>query len=92
MTITINTLDYIKTYNVNIDKEDFVLREANTAESIAMTSLQAEAMNGNAKAVEKILDIIYGLFDKPEQVREKLKDVSFESLIQIIEDIKKGEA
>lgn len=91
MTISINTSDYIKTKTVEIDGERFIFSPMTTSKYLAYLDLQETAQNLKGKdaaevgkAMEKVLDVIYSMFDKPERVKELLDKVPLDRLEEIV--------
>lgn len=86
MTFSINTSEYIKYKEVIIDGEKLGLRMLNSAESLAVASLQREcAEDGSDKMalLTKLIDMVFNLFDNPEKARELLGALSVDALFDI---------
>lgn len=96
MTISINTSEYTKEREVEIDGVGFKMRPLTSAESLALTQFQRDVKKAkNEKAVElleKMLDLMYGLYDQPERAREVLGKLPPDAIFEIYSKVMKGEA
>lgn len=104
MTITINTLDYIKTKEAEINGITFKVRQMSSAETIAYMELSTEMAQlqdikeVNSKTVEtvktlleKALDLFTKCFDKQEEAKEIFGVVPMDKWLDILNQIMKGE-
>lgn len=90
MTISINTSVYIKNKYVEIDGVPFTVRPMNTADTLALAALQRESTTKNSdqsEVLNKILDLYFNCFDKPDSARELLKNLSIDALMDIYQKI-----
>ena len=95
MSISISTSDYKKVKQVDIDGTKFEVRPMNSSETLALMSVKDEITgieNGeNAesalKAMQKIEDIFFGIFDKPEKAKKVLGSLGIEAWFEIYNKI-----
>lgn len=99
MSITISTSDYTQQKEVTIDGVDFKVRPMNSSESISLMNYARFASSISAdekdidnvqefvKEYERIQEMYFNLFDKPEKAKKLLSDLSFESLMNIYQKI-----
>ena len=83
MTISINTSEYTKYKEVEIDGELLKIRPMNSAETLALMQMQKVSKENGAEALEKMINLFMGLFDKPERAKELLKNLSVDALAEI---------
>lgn len=98
MTITINTSDYIKTKDVEINGEKFIFYPMTTSKYLAYLDIQKRAASFDkdntreaVKAAEDALEIVYSLFDKPEKVKKILEKVPLNQIHKIIKALMEEE-
>lgn len=91
MAVSINTSDYIKTKNVEIDGEKFIFQPMTTSKYLAYLEMQGDLKNLTAKkpeevgeALEKVLDTLFSLFDKPARVKELLGEVPPDQIEKLV--------
>lgn len=96
MTYSINTSKYTAKKAVEINGTLFKVRPTTTDEQFTITELQQEAerlvankadVKDLKKVYDKTLDIYFGLFDKPEEIREILKEIPADKIVEIHNDI-----
>ena len=91
MSISISTSDYKKTKSVEIDGVLFNVRPMNSSETIALMSIKDEISgleNGEnvenaTKAIKKMEDIFFAVFDKEKEARKVLGDLGIEAWFDI---------
>lgn len=86
MTISINTSEYIKYKEVIIDGVKLGLRMMNSAETLALMSLQREIKEKDAnqtEIVERLVEMFFNLYDNPEKARGLLGKLSIDALSDI---------
>lgn len=97
MSISINTSDYKKTKKVEIDGVAFEVRPMNSSETLALMSIRGE-MEGlkdgetadadtAVKALEKIENIYFAIFDKPSKAKKVLGSLGVEAWFEIYNQI-----
>lgn len=104
MTISINTSDYIKTKDAEINGVLFKVRAMNSAESIAYMELTQEmaalkdvddidekAIQKVAKALEKALDLFTKCFDKQDEAKKLFENVPMDQWLEIHSKIMRGD-
>lgn len=94
MTISINTSDYIKYKKAKIDGVELGVRAMSSAEVLEITNLQKQLQNDKSEGIEvvqRIVEIMFGLYDKPEEARKVLNGLSVEALSDIYQNIMNGE-
>lgn len=91
MTISINTSDYIKTKDVDINGEKFKFYPMTTSKYLAYLEIQKKMQaqekddtKGALESAEEALEIIYSLFDKSKRVKEVLEPVPLTEVHKII--------
>ena len=97
MTITINSSDYTKAKKVEIDGQMFELRPMNSSETIAWLNLAADMQDAkdkkDMKAFEKTLnkfkDMYFGFWDKPEEAKKILGNLSVDDWLDIYQKVMK---
>jgi hypothetical protein len=96
MTYSINTSKYTAKKAVEINGTLFKVRPTTTDEQFTITELQQEAerlvadkadVRDLKKVYDKTLDIYFSLFDKPEEIREILKEIPADKIVEIHNDI-----
>ncbi len=87
MTISINTSEYTKYKEVEIDGELLKIRPMNSAETLALMQMQKVSKENGAEALEKMINLFMGLFDKPERAKELLKNLSVDALAEIYQKV-----
>lgn len=99
MSITISTSDYTQKKEATIDGVDFEVRPMNSSESLALMNYarfagsissdekDLDSVQEFVKEYQKIQDMYFGLFDKPEKARKILGDLSFEALMNVYDKI-----
>jgi hypothetical protein len=96
MTYSINTSKYTAKKAVEINGTLFKVRPTTTDEQFTITELQQEAerlvankadVKDLKKVYDKTLDIYFSLFDKPEKIREILKEIPADKIVEIHNDI-----
>lgn len=86
MSISINTADYIKTKNVEIDGVEFKVTPLSTADSLALVSLSEDMTkegSGKVESTKKLLDIMYSIYDDQEKARQLLGKLPMAAMIDI---------
>lgn len=87
MTISTNTSEYTKYKEVEIDGELLKIRPMNSAETLALMQMQKVSKENGAEALEKMINLFMGLFDKPERAKELLKNLSVDALAEIYQKV-----
>ena len=87
MTISINTSEYTKYKEAEIDGELLKIRPMNSAETLALMQMQKVSKENGAEALEKMINLFMGLFDKPERAKELLKNLSVDALAEIYQKV-----
>ena len=59
----------------------------NSAETLALMQMQKVSKENGAEALEKMINLFMGLFDKPERAKELLKNLSVDALAEIYQKV-----
>lgn len=90
MSININTTDYIKYKKAVIDGVELGVRIMSSAEVLEITNLQEQLQDdksNGAEAIQRMVDIMFDLYDKPDEARKTLKGLSLEAMTEIYQKI-----
>ena len=95
MSISISTSDYKKVKQVEIDGVKFEVRPMNSSETLALMSVKDEisgienADNSELalKSINKIEEIYFSLFDKPEKAKKVLGGLGMDAWFEIYNKI-----
>lgn len=94
MSIQINTANYIKLKNVEIDGVEFSVRPLNSAETLRITAMQRDMTLHESKAPEllqEMVDIMIGLFDNRQKAREIMGNLPLDAVMDIYQKIMEAE-
>lgn len=95
MSVSISTSVYTKQINAEIDGVEFKVTPMSTAQTLSYVDLcdeLKEARNigdlARAKdAIKNLSDILYSVFDKPDEARKVLEKVPIEGVLEIYQRI-----
>lgn len=84
--ININTSEFVQYKKAIIDGEELGFRIPSSAETLELIDLKEQATDSKenqAKAVSRLLDILFSMCDKPDKAREILANLPVEAVMNI---------
>lgn len=95
MSVSISTSVYTKQITAEIDGVEFKVTPMSSAQTLSYVDLcdeLKEARNTNdltrvKEAIKNLSDILYGVFDKPDEARKVLAKVPIEGILEIYQKI-----
>lgn len=93
MSITITTSEYTRTKSAVIDGIAFEVRQMSSAETLSLSALLSEIKDGASdpkkaeKTLNKIEELYFGCYDKPEEAKKVIGNLPFDTWFEIYNKI-----